>query len=526
MNAVTLDRALDVPTLEPARRAMPSSVVRPRDPRGRFLPVLDGHAGQRILFVVSEMADFIKAGGLGDVASSLPRALRAGCDVRVLIPGYPAVLQRLRGLKRVGRVEGRGELPACELARAEQHDGLPVYVLLNAHLFDRPGSPYLDEQGNEWTDNATRFATLAHAAAEIAAGRVGQAWVPEVLHLNDWPTAMAAAYVRWDGTEVPTLLTIHNLAYQGLFPLEQAKELGVPARRLEDLTFYGKLSFLQAGITHATRLNTVSLRYARQITAPADGCGLHELLARRAARGHLSGIVNGIDASWDPRNDHHLSAHFSVQAFDGRLRNAESVRRAFGLRHSDGPLFAVVSRLVHQKGLDITCEVAPQIVAAGGQLVIIGGGEPAVEEQVRELARRYPGQVGAFIGFEERLARQMFAGADFLLMPSRFEPCGLSQMYAQRFGCLPVAHATGGLVDTVEDGVTGFLFHQPTADGMRRCVERAMRTFRLPALLQAMRRAAMMRPSGWDIAGRQYMDLYQQASLQVRSQPMPVAVAA
>ncbi len=526
MNAVIVDRSLDALPSGSALRLTAPPASRRRDTRGRFMPRFDTHAGQRVLFVVSEMADFVKAGGLGDVAAALPRALRTTCDVRVLIPGYPAVLERLQRLERVGQVAGRGNLPVCELARAEQHDGLPVYVLLNPHLFERAGSPYVDEAGREWSDNAVRFATLAHAAAEIAAGRVDNAWAPEVLHLNDWPSALAAAYVRWDGTEVPTLLTIHNLAYQGLFPLDQAAALGIPAHRLDELTFYGQLSFLQAGITHATRLNTVSLRFARQITAPADGCGLHDLLARRAARGHLSGIVNGIDASWDPRSDRHLSAHFSVQAFDGRRHNAQSVREAFGLRHSEGPLFAVVSRLVHQKGLDISCEVAPQIIAAGGQLVIIGGGEPAVEEQVRELARRYPGQVGAFIGFEEGLARQMFAGADFLLMPSRFEPCGLSQMYAQRFGCLPVAHATGGLVDTVEDGVTGFLFHQPTADGMRRCVERAMRTFRLPALLHAMRRAAMMRPSGWDIAGRQYMDLYQQASLQIRPQSVPVAVAA
>lgn len=510
MNAVVDSNYAGVPAAPETRLQLRRH--RRRDVRGRFMGgSMHAQRGERVLFVVSEMADFIKAGGLGDVAASLPRALRGSCDVRVLIPGYPAVLQRLRGLQVVGEIMARGTLPPCVLARAEQEDGLPVYVLLNAGLFDREGSPYVDAQGQAWADNAVRFATLAHAAAEIAAGRGEVGWSPQLLHLNDWPSSLAAAYLRWNGTQVPSLLTIHNLAYQGLFPLALASSLGIPEAHLHELTFHGQLSFLRGGIVNATRLNTVSLRYAEQITAPADGCGLHALLADRAAGGHLSGIVNGIDASWDPRNDQYLSAHFSVHRCEGRSHNAASVREAFALRPGSGPLFAVVSRLVHQKGLDITCEVAPQIIAAGGQLVVIGGGEPQVEAQVQALARRFPGQVGAYIGFEEGLARQMFAGADFLLMPSRFEPCGLSQMYAQRFGCLPIAHATGGLVDTVDDGVTGFLFEQATADGMRRCVERAMRTFRLPGLLKAMRRAAMLRPSGWDVAGRHYLALYKQA---------------
>ncbi len=465
---------------------------------------------QRVLFVATEMADFIKAGGLGDVAAALPRAVRTSCDARVLLPGYPEVLQRLPHLREVGRIAGRAGLPACTVAMALQADGLPIYVLLSPALYEREGSPYVDAQGREWKDNAVRFATLSHAAAELAAGRAGLDWTPQLLHLNDWPVAMAAAYVRWDRTAMPTLLTIHNLAYQGLFPFALAPTLGVPVEHLGELQFHGHMSFLQGGIANATRLNTVSLRYAQQITAAEDGCGLHELLARRAAGGHLSGIVNGIDSSWDPRHDIHLKARFSIGQCAAREENAQAVRQAFGLQPSQGPLFAVVSRLVHQKGLDITCDVAPQIVAAGGQLVVIGGGEPQVEAQVQALGQRYPGRVGVFIGFEEGLARQMFAGADFLLMPSRFEPCGLSQMYAQRFGCLPVAHATGGLVDTVEDGVTGFLFHGANADGLRRCVERAMRTFRLPALMNAMRRAAMLRPGGWETAGKAYLALYQQ----------------
>lgn len=491
----------------------------PRDTRGRFTRRPSTSTLARpawhslpVLFVVSEMADYIKAGGLGDVAAALPRAMRPGSDVRVLIPGYPEVLQRIDRMSIVGQVPAHADLPACRLGLAHQPDGLPVYVLLNPALFERGGSPYVDGSGAEWDDNAIRFATFAHAAARIAAGDCGLPWTPRLLHLNDWPSAMAAAYVRWTGGDTPSLLTVHNLAYQGLFPRTMAKALGVPGGQLSGVEFHGQLSFLKAGLVHATRINTVSVSYARQILRPEEGCGLHDLLARRAAEGHLSGIVNGIDDSWDPATDPVLPARFDAHRCEGRQVNARHVRAAFGLPDSRGPLFAVVSRLVHQKGLDITCEVAPQIVAAGGQIVIIGGGEPQVEAQVAALARRFPGAVGAFIGFEEGLARRMFAGADFLLMPSRFEPCGLSQMYAQRFGCLPVAHATGGLIDTVDDGVTGFLFRSADADAMRRCLQRAIRTFRNPVLLHAMRRAAMLRPGGWQQAGREYQALYRQAA--------------
>ncbi len=475
------------------------------------LPRAHAH-GMPVLFVVSEMADYIKAGGLGDVAAALPRALRPGADVRVLIPGYPEVLQRIHCMNIVGRVAAHAGLPECRIGLTQLQDGLPVYVLLNPDLFERSGSPYVDGAGAEWDDNAVRFATFAHAAARIAAGACGLQWRPRLLHLHDWPSAMAAAYVRWTGGDTPSLLTIHNLAYQGVFPRSAAKAIGVPSTQLADIEFHGQLSFLKAGIVNATRINTVSVSYAAQIVRPQEGCGLHELLARRAAQGHLCGIVNGIDDSWDPATDATLPARFSATRSSDRVLNARCVRAEFGLPDNGGPLFAVVSRLVHQKGLDITCEVAPQIVAAGGQIVIIGGGEPQVEAQVAALVRRFPGSVGAFIGFEEGLARRMFAGADFLLMPSRFEPCGLSQMYAQRFGCLPIAHATGGLIDTVDDGVTGFLFHGATADGLRRCVQRALRTFRNPLLLQAMRRAAMLRPGGWRSAGQEYHALYRQAA--------------
>lgn len=473
------------------------------------LPTVRVDRARRVLFVTSEMADYIKVGGLGDVASSLPRALRDRADVRVLIPGYDEVIAGAPDLRLVGRIPARAGIPACDIGETTLADGLPVLVLVCPALYQRGGNPYVDGSGQDWSDNVVRFAALSRAAAVIACGTAGLEWQPELLHLNDWPCALAAAYLRWYGSSVPTLLTIHNLAYQGLFPLDKALALGMSPQHARSITFHGRLSFLQAGIVHADQVNTVSISYAQQITGPEQGCGLDTLLLRHAASGRLSGILNGIDSSWDPRTDQHLIEHFDLHRWKGRVANKHRVQHVLGLPHGEGPLFAVVSRLVHQKGLDLSCAVAPQIAAAGGQLVIIGGGEPRIEAEVAALSRRFPSCVGVYRGFDEGLARRMFAGADFLLMPSRFEPCGLSQMYAQRFGCLPIAHATGGLIDTVEDGVTGLLFDSADTDSLRRCVQRAFRIYRIPGLLSAMRRAAMLRPSSWDLAGSHYLRLYE-----------------
>ncbi|WP_049621063.1 glycogen synthase GlgA [Frateuria defendens] len=505
-------------TPSPGRRQRTSLAAAPRGQHAARGP---REARRRVLFVTSELSDFVKAGGLGDVSAALPRALRDSQDVRVLLPGYRSVLRSCMHIDKVGRVAGHAGLPACEIGLVQRPDGLQVLVLLHPDLYEREGgSPYVADNGDEWTDNAVRFATLSHAAAEIAAGRAGLSWKPDLLHLNDWPCALAAAYLDWENAPVPipSVLTIHNLAYQGNFPRQLRAVLGLPEQAAE-AEMYGQLSFLRAGLAHADYVTTVSHSYADQITQPQYGCGLHVLLQRRAAEGRLTGIVNGIDASWDPAIDPHLEAHFSPADWEeGRRANAAEVRQRFGLLPSRGPLFVVVSRLVHQKGLDLVCEVTPRIVAAGGQLAVIGRGEPLVEQAVQRLARRFPGRVGAHIGFVETLARRMFAGADFLLMPSRFEPCGLSQMYAQRYGCLPIAHATGGLVDTIEDGITGLLFAESTPDSLRRCLQRAFRIYAEPDLLHAMRRLAMLEPHGWDRARLGYEALYQQAA--------PIVIAA
>lgn len=464
----------------------------------------------RVLFVTTEMTDFVKTGGLGDVAAALPRAMRSMLDVRVLMPGYPSVLDKARSIVWEGRTQAHAGLPASEIGRMQTEDGLTIYVLKQPDLFERPGSPYVSPVGADWSDNALRFATLSMAAAQISAGEAHLAWRPELLHLNDWPTALAAAYAAWQRTPIPSVLTLHNLAYQGYFPLALRGLLGIPERAAETEA-HGQLSFLRAGIAHADVLSTVSESYAHEITQGAHGMGLHALLQKKAAQGRLTGILNGIDDSWDPLTDPALPAPFSAYDPAGRADAAQRVRVELGLREGHGPLFAMVARLVHQKGVDMVCEAAPQMVAAGGQLALIGCGDPGMEREVARLARRFPGQVAAHVGFREALARRMFAGSDFLLMPSRFEPCGLSQMYAQAYGSLPIAYATGGLLDTVEDGVTGLLFHEPSVTGLRHALQRAFRIYEEPRLLGAMRRAAMLERHDWGRSARAYAALYARA---------------
>lgn len=460
----------------------------------------------RILYVTSELADYVKTGGLGEVSAALPRILHEHYDIRVLIPGYPQVLAAHPDMPIVGHLPKARDIPRCDIGKAVTPDGLIVYVLICPELFERSGTPYGDTSGTDWGDNDIRFARLGLAAADIASGRARLAWRPQLLHVHDWQAAMAPAYLAWRGSAVPSVLTIHNLAYQGSFDRSRLSGLAIPdsAYRTEGVEFYGRLSFLKAGLFYADHLTTVSTTYAREITTSEYGCGMDGLLRMRAAQGRLNGILNGIDSSWDPRTDPHLVEHFEPDQWRGKDANAADVRKSFGLSVARGPLFAIVSRLVHQKGLDIAIEAAEAVVHQGGQIVVTGQGERSVEDAWRRLAKRHPGSIGVKIGFEETDARRMFAGSDFLLMPSRFEPCGLSQMYAQRFGSLPIANKTGGLADTIEDGETGFLFKGVSTPTLINATRRAFETFSSPHKINAMRRAAMARKSGWRHSARTY----------------------
>jgi len=464
----------------------------------------------RVLFVTTEMDDFVRVGGLAAVSAALPRALRPWADVRVLLPGYSDVIEQLTHIQVVGECAARAEMPACRLGRAATRDGLPVYVLLCPQLYERPGNPYGDENGQDWPDNDIRFGRLASAAAELAVGTLDKNWAADLVHANDWQAGLVPAYLAWAGSNLPTILTIHNLAYQGLFPRESLRRVGAPESsfHIDGVEFYDKLSFLKGGLIYASHLTTVSATYAREITTDEFGCGLEGLLRTRSNAAELTGILNGIDESWDPRFCAQLAQPFAAGDWAGKRANADYVRKQFGLAVSRGPMFALVARLVHQKGIDLVLSAADEIVAAGGQIVVTGSGEPQFERALVAAHRRRPDAIGVTIGFNDAQARRIFAGSDFTLMPSRFEPCGLSQMYAQRFGSLPIGHQTGGLAETITDGETGFLFKQPSVESFLGGLRRAFTTFVSNDRLDAMRRSAMSRSFSWDLSAALYSALY------------------
>src|ERR1700744_5682482 len=460
------------------------------------------------------MDDFVRVGGLAAVSAALPRALRRWSDVRVLLPGYREVIEQFTHLEIVGQCPALAEMPACSLGLASTRDGLPVYVLLCSQLYDRPGNPYGDANGWDWPDNDVRFGRLASVAAALAAGTLDNNWAADLVHANDWQAALVPAYLAWNGTRIPSILTIHNLAYQGLFPKESLRRIGAPedSFHIDGLEFYGKLSFLKGGLVYASHLTTVSETYAREITTSEFGCGLEGLLRRRSNAAQLTAILNGIDESWDPRVCAQLAHPFGAGDWEGKRANADYVRQQFGLALSRGPIFGLVARLGHQKGVDLVLSAADEIIEAGGQIVVTGSGEPPPDQALVGAHRRRPAAIAVTIGLNDGQARRIFAGSDFPLMPSRFEPCGLSQMYAQKFGSLPIGHQTGGLAETILDGETGFLFKQPSMESFLGGVRRAFLTFAATDRLNSMRRNAMARSFSWDISAACYGALYRKTA--------------
>jgi len=478
-------------------------------PETRDSPVDAPHAWApniRVLFVTSEMCGYLKSGGLGEVSAALPRALNGLCDIRVIMPGYPAVRRQHDNIEIIREMPADAGLPAWSLGRGETEDGLTVYFVICDFLYAREGSPY-GASGIDFVDNDVRFARLSLAAAQIAEGVVDPNWRPDLVHVNDWPSALTSAYMQWRGVNVPSILTIHNLAYQGLFERDRMGALDIPeqAMSIEGVEFHGRVSFLKAGIYYASAVTTVSETYAREITTWEHGCGLHGLLRTRSERGELTGILNGIDPEWETFAEEADGPEF---VRDWKERKARELRRLFQLEDADGPLFCVVSRLVHQKGIDLSIEAAEMIVANGGQLVVTGEGEPEIEQAVEALADRHPGHVSVRIGFDNAEARAMYEGSDFLLMPSRFEPCGLGQMYAQSQASLPIAYRTGGLADTIDDGGTGFLFATANEFALKRAVGRAFRTYWSGPNFDAMRLKALSKRFNWVASANRYRKLY------------------
>lgn len=487
-------------------------------------------APPRVLFVASECYPYMKTGGLADVAASLPPALRdLGVDVRLLIPGYPGVLNRLQVMRTVRELHGLPGLPdgaGARLLASLGEDDLTVYALDVPAFFARDGNPYLGPDGRDWPDNHLRFAALCRTAALIGLQGDGDGWVPDIIHGHDWQAGLVPAYLRhagwaYDGKpRPPTVFTIHNLAFQGLFPAETLAPLGLPAESFtpEGLEFYGKVGFMKAGLIYADRLTTVSPTYAREIQGTAMGFGLDGVLRRRA--NVLTGILNGIDLRhWDPASDRFIAERYDAGRLDRRAVNKADLQRAFGLEiRPDAPLFGVVSRLTDQKGIDLIVQALPRLMALGGQLAVLGTGSAELEQALTDATSDHRGRVGLHLAYDEGLSHRVQAGADILMVPSRFEPCGLTQMYALRYGTLPLVTPVGGLADTVTDvdegtlaagTATGFVCGSVDLPGLLRAIDRSVALYRRPALWQQVQRAAMARDVGWDMSAQEYNGLYQ-----------------
>ena len=476
----------------------------------------------RVLLVTPELAPWTKSGGLGDVSAALPKALREiGVDARVLVPAYSAVRDALRHATAAAPVPNfSGAFAPATLLAADRDAAVPVYLVDCPGYYRRDGTAYLDPSGRDWPDNHMRFGLLSRCAAWLANETSPFAWRPDVVHCHDWPTGLAPAYLRYrTGARTATLMTIHNVAFQGLFPATTLPVLGLPPESfaIEGVEFHGKLSCLKAGIHYADRISTVSPTYAREIQTEELGCGLGGLLRHRA-RG-LTGILNGIDtAVWDPATDPLIAERYDFAHLDRKAANkAELLRRMQLEPRLDLPLLGVVSRLTHQKGLDLLVEIAPRIVGYPAQLAILGSGEPALEEAFSGIANRFPQRAAAHIGYDEALAHLVEAGSDIFVMPSRFEPCGLNQMYSMRYGTPPVVRATGGLADTVVDctpatlkdgSATGFVFEHLNGDSLHQAIERALTAWRDPATWHALQESGMARDFGWRQAARRYRGLY------------------
>jgi len=478
-------------------------------------------APPRVLYAASEFAPLTKTGGLADVAGALPGALQAlDVDVRVLIPGYREVFAGLAGAHRVARVQSLGFFPAAELIEAAGPNDVPLLVLACPELYERDGGPYLDANGVDWPDNALRFGFFSRVAALLASAVSPYAWHCDVVHCNDWQTGLAPAYLYWQSEpHAASLLTVHNLAYQGVFAPSMVASLGLPPESfaVNGVEYYGNLSFLKAGLFYADRLSTVSPTYAREIQGEPLGFGLHGLLADRSAA--LEGILNGIDTrAWNAATDPAIPASYDEHSLERKAQNTQALRTRFGLDERPAvPLLGIVSRLIPQKGIDLVVAAAARITQLPAQLVVLGTGEAGIERDLAALAAAYPGTIAFLRGFDEALSHQIEAGADIFLMPSRFEPCGLNQMYSQRYGTPPIVRRTGGLADSVEDCTpaalragsgTGFVFDDATPDALCAAIERAVAVWRTPAAWRQVQRNGMTRDFSWTASALRYLDLY------------------
>ena len=474
---------------------------------------------KKVLFVTSEAHPLIKTGGLADVAGSLPKALtELSQDVRLIIPNYQAVTtnQDAHYLCTI-RVDNR-DINILETQLPKTN--VPVWLVDCPELYGTPGNPYLDENGEPWENIAERFAVFCRIAVEVAMGRTELDWNADIVHCNDWQSGLVPALLSLEEQAAKTVFTIHNLAYQGLFPPATYHALNLPGQlwNPDGLEFHEMLSFIKGGLTYSDRITTVSPTYALEIQTPEFGYGLEGLLSHR--QDILSGIINGIDMDdWNPKSDPNIPQNYDASSLDKKLTNKTELQKQLDLPVSpEIPVFGVVSRLVQQKSVDLLIEIIPEMMTMPIQLILLGSGDSNLERELNSFSRLYPDKISVTIGYDEKLAHLIEAGADVFLMPSRFEPCGLNQMYSQRYGTIPIVRYTGGLADTVIDTLpetladntaSGIVFNEATAGSLQEAMKRCLILFNDKKSWQKMQKAGMKKDFSWKNSAKQYLDLYE-----------------
>lgn len=484
----------------------------------------------RVLHVCSEVFPYLKTGGLADVTDALPVALaKKGCDVRMLVPGFPAFVQHVCDKHLVTELPPHFGAHSLRLFYGRlPHSGLPVYYIDAPGLYDRPGNPYIDIYGQPYGDNHRRFALLGWAAARLVEG-FDFFWRPQVMHGHDWHAGMAFAYLRsleWHkGKKLAgTVFTIHNMAYQGNFSGWLFGDLDLPGGMFtpEGVEFYDQVSFLKAGLAYADKVTTVSPTYAREIHDGEQACGLGGMVRKRA--GDIVGILNGIDVDvWNPSKDAALARTYDARSITGKRLCRQALQEEMGLAcQTTAPVFCVVSRFASQKGLDLVLGAMRKLLEMQGQIVVVGNGEHHLERAFTDYAHRFPQQVAVRIGYDEQLAHRVIAGSDVIMVPSRYEPCGLTQFYGLRYGTLPLVHRVGGLADSVTDSseenlknktATGFVFNDFDVPAIEWAIGRAFALFGEPRRWRAVQRQGMRRQLGWKHSASEYKNLYREVAV-------------
>ena len=475
---------------------------------------------KKILFASSEVYPLIKTGGLADVSGSLPPALQElGADVRVIMPNYQGIKTTeeiyYKSTIRVNRMDVNileTRLPDTEVV---------VWLVDFPLFFDFPGNPYVDETGNPWLNTAERFALFCRVIVEVAMNRGYLEWTPDIVHCNDWQTGLVPALLSLETHHPATVFTIHNMAYQGLFAKETRGLLNIPIElwHLNGLEFNGLFSFIKGGLVYADRITTVSPTYAAEIQTADFGYGLEGLLGHR--KGDISGIINGIDVEhWNPNTDSNIDAFYDSLTLAKKQLNKFALQSRFSLPQvKNVPVFALISRLVEQKGIDLIIDCLPELLSLPVQFILLGSGDKEFEQQLGDFARQNPEKMAVTLGYDEVLAHQLEAGADIFLMPSRFEPCGLNQLYSQRYGTVPIVRKTGGLADTVCDALpetfanktaTGFVFNDATAGALMEAIKRSVLVYGFEGLWSQLQLNGMQKDYSWLRSAKEYQALYEQ----------------